>query len=64
LTNLIVHNVDESVVIALTARAALNGISVEEEHRRILAKALLKPIRKSLAEALLSHSFTHKASLI
>ena len=37
---LTVTNVEDQVVAALERRAAEHGVSMEEEHRRILAKAL------------------------
>ena len=37
---LTVTNIDDQVVAALERRAAEHGVSTEEEHRRILAKAL------------------------
>jgi plasmid stability protein len=50
--NLIVRNVEESIVKALKARAGRHGLSAEAEHRSILRQALLKPAKKSLAEVL------------
>jgi plasmid stability protein len=50
--NLIVRNIDDTIVLALKRRAGRHGISAEEEHRRILEQVLLHPPRKSLAEAL------------
>ena len=41
MAELIVRNIEEKVVNELKARAALRGVSVEEEHRRILREALL-----------------------
>jgi antitoxin FitA len=38
---LIVRQVEEKVVKKLKARAGLHGVSMEEEHRRILRVALL-----------------------
>lgn len=38
---LLVRNVDVKVVRELKARAGRNGVSTEEEHRRILRDALL-----------------------
>lgn len=38
---LIVRQLEEKVVKKLKARAGLHGVSVEEEHRRILREALL-----------------------
>ena len=52
MANLIVRNVDEDIVRALKARAGLHGLSAEAEHRQILTAALLKPRKKSLAQAL------------
>ena len=37
---LTVTNIEDQVVAALPRRAAEHGVSTEEEHRRILAKAL------------------------
>ena len=51
MANLIVRNIDEKVVDALKARAGRFGRSAEAEHRRILESALLKPRKKSFAEA-------------
>ncbi len=52
MANLVVRNIDDEVVKALKARAGLQGVSAEAEHRRILEEALLKPKKKSLADAL------------
>ena len=41
MAQLIVRKVEEKVVKKLKARAGLHGVSMEEEHRRILAEALL-----------------------
>lgn len=38
---LIVRQVEENLVKKLKARAGLHGVSMEEEHRRILREALL-----------------------
>ena len=54
MANLIVRNSDEKIVEALKAQAGKNGISAEAEHRRILESVLLKPQKKSFAEALKS----------
>ncbi len=53
---LLVRNVDEFVVNNLRRRAALHGVSAEEEHRRILREALLRPdaCRQTLIEFLLT----------
>jgi plasmid stability protein len=52
MANLLVRNVDDSLVQSLRERAAAHGRSAEAEHREILAKALRKPKRKSFAEVL------------
>ncbi len=52
MANLMVRNVNDDVVRALKARAGLDGISAEAEHRKILEEALLKPKRKSFADIL------------
>lgn len=54
MANLIVRNVDDAIVQALKARAGLEGISAEAEHRKILERALLRPAKKSFADALRS----------
>ena len=54
MANLLVRNVEEEVVNALKARSGRHGTSAEEEHRKILRSALLKPRRKSFLEALLA----------
>lgn len=54
MANLLVRNIDSAVVKALKARAGQHGVSVEEEHRRILRSVLLGPTRKSFAEVLKS----------
>jgi plasmid stability protein len=51
---LMVRNVDEAVVRELKKRAARRNHSAEQEHREILAQALLRPRRRSLAEVLAS----------
>ncbi len=38
---LVVRNIEETVVRKLRTRAAREGVSMEEEHRRILREALL-----------------------
>lgn len=54
MANLIVRNIDESVVKALKIRASQHGVSAEAEHRKILEEVLTKPQRKSFAEVLAS----------
>jgi plasmid stability protein len=53
MANLIVRNIDESIVKALKKRASLYGVSAEAEHRKILEQVLLQPKRKSFAEVLM-----------
>lgn len=43
---LIVRQIEENVVRKLKERAGQHGISMEEEHRRILREALLGPAEK------------------
>ncbi|HEV3431122.1 MAG TPA: DNA-binding protein [Paraburkholderia sp.] len=52
--NLLVRNVDESLVQSLRERAAAHGRSAEAEHREILAQALRKPRRRNFSEVLLT----------
>lgn len=52
MANLLVRNVDDSLVQSLRELAAAHGRSAEAEHREILARALRKPKRKSFAEVL------------
>ena len=52
--NLIVRNIDQSIVVALKARAAQNGRSTEAEHRALLESLLLQPKGKSFAEMLVT----------
>ena len=54
MANLLVRNVDDEVVQALKKRSGEQGVSAEEEHRRILRAALLGPKKKSFAEVLKS----------
>ena len=49
MANLIVRNVEEDIVKALKSRSGKHGISAEEEHRRILRRALLEPRQKRWA---------------
>lgn len=52
-SQLLVRNLDDEIVEALRKRAAKHGRSVEEEHRRILKRALVpKRPKRSLLEAL------------
>ena len=52
--DLLVRGVDETLVKALKERAGAHGRSAEAEHREILAEALVRPRRRSLAEVLAS----------
>jgi antitoxin FitA len=52
--DLLVRGVDEAIVKALKERAGAHGRSAEAEHREILAEALARPRRRSLAELLAS----------
>jgi len=52
--DLLVRGVDDEIVRALKARAGANGRSVEAEHRALLAAALARPRKRSLAELLLA----------
>ena len=49
---LLVRDVDEAIVKALREQAARHGRSAEAEHRDILAKALRRTRRRTLAQAL------------
>ena len=52
MANLIVRDIDESLVLALKQRAAKHGRSAEAEHRLILASVLLRPRKRHLADVL------------
>ena len=54
MADLLVRGVDEELVRALKERAGAHGRSAEAEHREILAAALARPRRRSLAEVLAS----------
>lgn len=54
MADLLVRGVDEMVVRALKERAGAHGRSAEAEHRDILAAALVRPRRRSLADILAS----------
>ena len=53
---LLVRDVNESLVRKLKRRAAKHGVSTEEEHRRLLKEALTKPgpSKPSMMEYLLN----------
>jgi plasmid stability protein len=53
-TNLVVRNVDESIVKTLKEQAARHGRSAEAEHREILKAALQQPRKRSFNEVLAS----------
>ena len=52
MAQLLVRDVDDAIVQALRERAARHGRSAEAEHREILAKALRRTRRRSLAAVL------------
>ena len=52
MANLIVRDVDASLVLTLKQRAAKHGRSAEAEHREILASALRRPRTRHLADVL------------
>jgi len=54
MANLLVRGIDEALVQSLRERAAAHGRSAEAEHREILAQALGRPKKRSLAEVLAS----------
>jgi antitoxin FitA len=54
MADLLVRGVDDEVVRALKERAGAHGRSAEAEHRAILAAALARPRRRTLAEVLAS----------
>jgi antitoxin FitA len=52
--DLLVRGVNNEIVRALKERAGAHGRSAEAEHRAILAAALARPRRRTLAEVLAS----------
>ncbi len=54
MADLLIRDVDETVVRALQERAGAHGRSAEAEHREILAAALTRPHRRSFVEVLSS----------
>ena len=56
MAQLLVRDLDESLVRKLKHRAVEHGVSAEEEHRRILKEVLLRPEEKkpTLIEFLMS----------
>lgn len=47
MAQLLVRNIPDEVVRSLKLRAAANGVSAEEEHRRILAAAMVEADKKA-----------------
>ena len=54
MAQLIVRELEDSVVRALKVRAAKKGVSAEAEHRAILREVLLRRSSRSFKEALLA----------
>ena len=52
MANLVVRNLDKSIVDALKQRAARHGRSAEAEHRALLETLLLHPQKKTFAQVL------------
>jgi plasmid stability protein len=54
---LLVRNLENDVVAKLKRMAARNGLSVEEQHRRLLTEAVNRPaaVREPLASYLVNH---------
>lgn len=50
---LLVRELEQEIIEALKKRAAERGRSAEAEHRAILEQALLSPVRRTFAEALM-----------
>jgi len=46
MTQLLVRNLEPTVIKRLKERARLHGVPVEEEHRRILREVCLAPLQK------------------
>ena len=46
MTQLLVRNLEPTVIKRLKEQARLHGVAVEEEHRRILREVCLAPIQK------------------
>lgn len=46
MTQLLVRNLEPTVIKRLKERARLHGLAVEEEHRRILREVCLAPVQK------------------
>ena len=54
MANLVVRNLDRTIVQALKKRAARHGRSAEAEHREILESTLVRTRRKTFAQVLAS----------
>ena len=54
MSNLVVRNIDESIVKSLKERAGQAGRSAEAEHRLILAAALIKRLKNPLPKCWLT----------
>jgi len=52
MASLVVRNLEESIINALKKKAAEDGVSAEEEHRKILRSFLINSQRKSFAQIL------------
>ena len=46
MAQLLVRNLEPTVIKRLKERARLHGVAVEEEHRRILREVCLAPVQK------------------
>ena len=46
MTQLLVRNLEPTIIKRLQERARLHGVAVEEEHRRILREVCLQPLHK------------------
>ena len=46
MTQLLVRNLEQTIIKRLKERARLHGVAVEEEHRRILREVCLAPVQK------------------
>ena len=46
MTQLLVRNLEPTIIKRLKERARIHGVAVEEEHRRILREVCLAPIQK------------------
>ena len=46
MSQLLVRNLEPTIINRLKERARLHGVAVEEEHRRILREVCLAPIQK------------------